>query len=192
MCYDLHLEILLEAYSLGWKDHSALVECTFYVIWCWTACWLNPAPSSASKYSKRVALICVSQAGWWSLWLRSSASSFISVIDMAVERRTWDNSPHLIIQDFWRSAIHMHLFPKSIIGHYFIFTRQLKEGDSYKVVCFVLFSIIMLSVHVADFLSPSSPEACVLVCTHYFPLPPCWQSLLYICGRKMRCCMAWK
>lgn len=63
MCQDLHLEILLEVYSLGYKDLSTVVECTFYVICCWTVCLLNAAPSSASKLSEHVALTCVSQAG---------------------------------------------------------------------------------------------------------------------------------
>lgn len=63
MCQDLHLEILLEVYSLGYKDLSTVVECTFYVICCWTVCLLNPAPSSASKLSEHVVLTCVSQAG---------------------------------------------------------------------------------------------------------------------------------
>ena len=73
----------------------------------------------------------------------------------------------------------MHLFPKSIIGHYFVCTRQLKEGDSYEVVCFVLFSVIMLSVHMVDFLPPSSPGACVLVCARC-PSPPHAGSLYYV------------
>jgi len=49
----------------------------------------------------------------------------------------------------------------------------------------------MLSVPMVDFLPPFSPEACVLACVHTHT-PLCWQSSLCICGRKIRCCMAWK
>lgn len=57
------------------QRYSTLVECTFIAIYCWTACWLSPAPSSAATQSKHVALTCVCQAGWWSLWLGSLPSS---------------------------------------------------------------------------------------------------------------------
>lgn len=99
-------------------------------------------------------------------------------MDMAVERM-WAITPHLTIHDFWRSAIHMRLFPKSIIGHYFIFTRQWKEGDSYKVVWFGLFSVIVLSVHMVDFLSLSLLLRHVCLRVH-IPPPLHAGSLYYI------------
>lgn len=144
--------------------------------------WILQVPQLLSSL-KHIALIFGFQAGWGRLWLWSSNSSFVTVMGIALEGRMWASSLYVTIQDFWRSTIHLHLFPKSIIGHYFILHDNWRKERVIKV-------LFCIQLTCAQFIW----WICFL--PHLWGTLPhtaaCWQSLLYICGRKMRCCMAWK